>query len=213
MKKTLLSLIAVSAVVGSAFGVPSPADRKALCEKHPDKYVWVEKTQACVPINPCKSDNAAIKNVYCIGANDNVTLPKDQLDLVLERYAEKVLKTTLLSKQFLEDGEIAIVTSDGGYAVINIEDYTDYSDPNHRYRYGLATAVAAWAYGYELEIADFQKISEDELYLHTDRIVGNLSQTECEDIRDFASLIGNYIFDSEYSEGNCLIKNTMDFRK
>ena len=66
MKKTFCSILAGMVVVGSAFAdAPTIEDRRALCEKHPDKYVWVEKTEACVPINPCESDNAEIKSAYC----------------------------------------------------------------------------------------------------------------------------------------------------
>ena len=65
MKKTLLSIGAALAVIGSACAVPSVEDRKALCEKHPEKYVWVEKTQACVPIYPCSSTNQDIHDAYC----------------------------------------------------------------------------------------------------------------------------------------------------
>ena len=40
MKKTLLSVIAGLAVIGSA-----NAGIKETCSEHPDKLVWVEKTQ------------------------------------------------------------------------------------------------------------------------------------------------------------------------
>ena len=63
MKKTLLSLVAASAVVGSAFGVPSMDVQKTNCED--GNHVWVEKTNTCIPKNPCLSDNAEIKNAYC----------------------------------------------------------------------------------------------------------------------------------------------------
>lgn len=213
MKKTLLSVIAGLAVINAASAVPSPADRKALCEKHPEKYVWVEKTQACVPIDPCNSDNVTIKETYCIETKD-IYFPENQLDLVLSRYAEKVLKTTLLGKQILKDGKVAMVTSDGGYAVVDIEDYTDYSDVTRKYRSTLADIVAAWAYGYILDLSVNIDEIEDDVFVHTDRIIGNISKTECDDIRDFASLIGeHYLFDSEYNDGECLIKYTIGVRK
>ena len=60
MKKTLLSVIAVLAVINVA-----NAGIKETCLEHPDKLVWVEKTQRCVPINPCKSDDREIVNAYC----------------------------------------------------------------------------------------------------------------------------------------------------
>ena len=68
MKKTLLSVLAGLTVIGSASAVPTPEDRKALCQLLIDKgtHVWVEKTSACIPVNPCKSDDEQIKEAYCI---------------------------------------------------------------------------------------------------------------------------------------------------
>lgn len=60
MKKTLLSVVAGLAVVSAA-----NAGIKETCLEHPDKLVWVEKTQRCIPINPCESDDPEIKRVYC----------------------------------------------------------------------------------------------------------------------------------------------------
>ena len=57
---TLLGLT----ICGSAFAA-SVEDRKAFCDKYPDKYVWVRKTEECIPINPCLSSNESIKNLYC----------------------------------------------------------------------------------------------------------------------------------------------------
>lgn len=65
MKTTLLTIFVVFAVVGTAFAVPSAGDRKALCKKYSDKYVWVEKSEACIPVNPCLSDAISIRNAYC----------------------------------------------------------------------------------------------------------------------------------------------------
>lgn len=56
MKKTLLSVLAAVSVIGAASAVPSAADRKAMCESKPDKYVWVEKNQACVVRSACDND-------------------------------------------------------------------------------------------------------------------------------------------------------------
>ncbi len=61
MKKTLLCVLAGVAVIGSA-----NAGIKETCLEHPDKLVWVEKTQRCIPINPCKSDDESIKKAYCM---------------------------------------------------------------------------------------------------------------------------------------------------
>ena len=64
MKKIIFGILAGIVIIGSASAVPSPADRKRLCEQQPDKFVWVEKNQACVPINPCLSDNREVKLAY-----------------------------------------------------------------------------------------------------------------------------------------------------
>ena len=63
MKKTLLSVIAGLAVIGSATAVPSMDVQQKNCED--GQHVWVEKTKTCVPINPCLSDDADIKRAYC----------------------------------------------------------------------------------------------------------------------------------------------------
>lgn len=96
MKKTLLSVLAGIAVIGSASAVPSPADRKTACEQQPDK-VWVEKTQACIDINPCLSDNEDIKKAYCIDdyfLSNYYSLPKGNISLtsaeVVNIYANHV---------------------------------------------------------------------------------------------------------------------------
>lgn len=74
MKKTLLPLLAFFVFVGTALAVPSLGDRRAMCEKYSDKYVWVEKSEACVPSNPCVSDVASIRNTYCNNAFSDVSV-------------------------------------------------------------------------------------------------------------------------------------------
>ena len=98
MKKTLLSVLVGLVVIGSASAVPSPEDRKALCEKQSDKFVWVEKTQACIPINPCLSSVSAIEEAYCIQLDGAAYLPNDQIkrNLIIERYVEKKLQTSVV---------------------------------------------------------------------------------------------------------------------
>ena len=58
MKKILLSSIAGLAVIGSACAAGPDT-----C--NPDKYVWVEKDELCIPKNPCKSKSDVIRNAYC----------------------------------------------------------------------------------------------------------------------------------------------------
>lgn len=91
MKKTLLSVFAGMIVIGSAFAAPTPEDRKKLCEKHPDKYVWVEKDQFCAPRYPCASENTDIRNAYCIDIFDSTQ--KSVMQNVIVR--DKLLKRAL----------------------------------------------------------------------------------------------------------------------
>lgn len=83
MKKTLLSVIAGLAVIGSA-----NAGIKETCLEHPDKLVWVEKTQRCIPINPCKSDDEKIKAMYCVRRFRDVQTRGDLYKGLIELYAE-----------------------------------------------------------------------------------------------------------------------------
>ena len=65
MRKTLLAALLIVAGAGVALAVPSMGDRRTLCEKYSDRYVWVEGAEACIPVNPCVSDVASIRNTYC----------------------------------------------------------------------------------------------------------------------------------------------------
>ena len=67
MKKTLLSVIAGLAVIGSAIAVPSMDVQQKNCED--GQHVWVEKTKTCVPINPCLSGDHTISDAYCREVN------------------------------------------------------------------------------------------------------------------------------------------------
>ena len=69
MKKTLLAVMAGLTVVGAASAAPTPEDRKKLCEMLMEKrtHLWVEKTQACIPLNPCGNDvDPEIRKAYCL---------------------------------------------------------------------------------------------------------------------------------------------------
>lgn len=64
MKKVWLSVLATITVVGTASAVPTPQQRREMCDQNP-KTIWVEKTGACVPENTCESNNEDIKAAYC----------------------------------------------------------------------------------------------------------------------------------------------------
>ncbi len=127
MKKTLLSVLAGLTVMGSAFADgPSVEDRKKLCQLLIDKgtHVWVEKTKACIPVNPCKSDDVQIKEAYCIndltfdGVGYHLRLhlyDKSMIDIAVAKIAERL--GTGATSQNLPGNFFAMKTTDGGYYV------------------------------------------------------------------------------------------------
>ena len=125
MKKTLLSVLAGITVIGSAAALPSVEERKTLCDKYPDKYVWVEKTEACVPINPCKSEHREIRKGYC--AIFGLPADETKCEAAAKIFAEAQYGTSMTSFKKLEDGYFAMTTADGGYIGFKkqLEEYTD----------------------------------------------------------------------------------------
>lgn len=191
MKKTLLSVLAAVSVIGSASAVPSPADRKALCEKHPDKYVWVEKTEACVPINPCVDAVGSVKDAYCLYAQPTLPARSDLFNKIMNRYLEKNLNTNLQYSSILDSAHIGIKTTDGGYYAIRVSGIDDTNEDWCNY----AIEYAMFAY-HKYPSTDYEKnydrdpriiVAKDFVYPEDVYIAGD--STECEDIKDFASLL------------------------
>ncbi len=132
MKKTLLSVLAGLTVMNVAFAdEPSVEDRKKLCQLLIDKgtHVWVEKTSACIPVNPCASEtDININSAYCL----EIPIPNqaDKRKLVFDKYAEKALKTTVTSIKNLppdstepDRSYYGVQTADGGYFAAFSEAY------------------------------------------------------------------------------------------
>ena len=200
MKKTLLSVIAGLAVIGSACAAPTPADRKALCEKHPEKYVWVEKTQACVPINPCKSDNSAIQEAYCNRVFKNVQLGNwtegvTAVKAYLQKYlavdmtnSTRALRREVDTSVFGQD-YIPAKTSDGGYMVFEFDDLSDIAGSD---RYDGAVESSCIIQGGRYS---FVTTEGDGLYCL------NMDESDCSDISELASsILRDVLFTSEYKE-------------
>ena len=134
MKKTLLSVLAGLAVIGSASAVPTPEDRQNLCDLLIQKgtHVWVEKTKACVPVNPCAKDvSDDIRKAYCLTELAETFKFRDIEDVVdfAERYAnaakvyfdyaniigETKPYTGMLAVENYETYVYAVHTADHGY--------------------------------------------------------------------------------------------------
>ena len=88
MNKILLSGLASLAVTGAANGGITTDVAREICLRHPDKYIWVENTKRCIPINPCKSDNETVVNTYCNRMFSNVQTHGDLYKGLIELYAQ-----------------------------------------------------------------------------------------------------------------------------
>ena len=216
MKKTLLSMAAALAVIGSAYAAPSVEDRKAFCDEHPDKYVWVAKDEFCSPINPCESNNETIKKAYC-SSFELYNFGKKR-DLVIDRYVEKVLNTKVSDIKEVSDCNFGVKTSDGGYLLIKCR----YNFKNEGYFSSVFdTAIASevpdefavtFSIADAMQIYDFmngdtgfdvfsRRIREEHSYLSW------LNPVKCKNIADFASLLsGTLITYSEVDGRQCELK-------
>jgi hypothetical protein len=195
MKKTLLSVIAGLAVIGSATAVPSMDVQQKNCED--GQHVWVEKTKTCVPINPCLSDDLDIQRAYCFPVDTNsgeiiyidTHFPNEtDLDMFIDKYVQTVLKTVAVEKIDLgrtgviegynfdngyREKAIGVKMADGGYFVIKyiIKSYDGPAD---------VLAVASQAYGRYIFNSDGDR---GIIYF----AVGYMSEELCKDIVNFAS--------------------------
>ena len=146
MKKTLLSVIAGLAVIGSA-----NAGIKETCLEHPDKLVWVEKTERCVPINTCKSSDQAIVDAYCNRVFKDVQLGNWRKGAtVVEEYARNNLGVGVTIKELKNHGVdtslfgqdyVRAVLSDGGYMVFEFDDLSDMGGADVREGAGCAACA------------------------------------------------------------------------
>ena len=186
-------MVAGLAVIGSAFAVPSLDTQRTRCDEDPEHFVWVERTQACVPLNPCLSDVPEIVRGYC----SDYYLPADtsQQDFVIDKML-KSWGTSLFAKKDLGDGYIALITYDGRYSVHHI------IDSEHDYPKTLALKWAFEAYGYD-EI-DIKSSDENEEYRGIYDVAPVKSSEECEDIKNFALMLNEDSVEKwEYKNGEC----------
>lgn len=195
MKKTLLSVTAALAVIGSAYAVPAGEIRKALCEKHPEKYVWVEKDEFCAPINPCESNNESIKKGYCI--DDIVTTGSlDQQLVIQEKYVENILHTSILQSLGLINAGTSVYfpykLNDGRYVVFIGKNE---GNPTGANLMGLACQVYGGDYDYSFPIY------EDGQYICSGIITAEL----CEQLGAFSERLVHGRCKVDFDDQECVI--------
>lgn len=189
MKNFLLLVIAGLVVINAA-----NAGIKETCLEHPDKLVWVEKTQRCIPINPCTSDDEDIRKAYCVSPDFRIpvtsNLPKVSdgafLSLVLKKYFQNVMNTNIDSIRLvspLYEHYVAVTTDDNGYYVM---DFDTFEEPNiwaphdTLYMEQLYKATC-WSYG---------KIATNAgTYTNFEMKCDDVTETQCENIIDFANVL------------------------
>ncbi len=221
MKKTLFSVIAAVAVVSSVCAAPDASRKREICEKHPEKYVWVEKDEFCAPINPCESKDETIRKAYCVSFGSGnmafYSMTQEGLEMLGRKYAETVLKHGVNSIVRIRDytsinddnTAMGFKTSDGGYfAVIGGPVFDNNADTICKWT--VVDAVNAHG-GYGTHMHDIDDVVED----YESNGIRTISVTQfyrmnsdtCQKIRDFAqNLIG-----VELPHNDTEMENTYDF--
>lgn len=193
MKKTLLSVIAGLAVIGSATAVPSMDVQQKNCED--GQHVWVEKTKTCVPINPCLSNDENIKKAYCL-AEDMADLPHDKgkRDLMINTYIGNVSNTGVSAITEIDSEYVGVKTQDGNYLVFKLSKYAD--------DHCLSQMIRGFhVYGYGWDKLEF----EDRADINIGYSANVNSETECNNIINFASAMAGKDFNGKYESGKCVL--------
>ena len=188
MKKLLFSVLAGFTIIGSGYAVPDEGDRKELCDLLIQKgtHVWVEKTKACIPVNPCASKDEDIRKAYCI-AKELHLYDDDQIQIFADRYAKNVLKTTVdrVNYELPDKSAFAITTADKGYYAA---EYISKETRNNVAKCSEEAATAAYAYNQRL----MQTTSDSKSATLVTQY--EITEDECNNIKDFENLL--YIKDS-----------------
>ena len=201
MRKTLLSVLTGMVVVGAAYAEPTLDNRRAVCEKHPDKFVWVEKNETCVPINPCKSEENGIKESYCkiVGLYAS-HLKKDMVPEWDRKYIERVLGAEVYTaKKVIEETGYSYypyVLRDGGYIVMaHVNNIFEANDEDEYTENVIESACNA--YGYVYRYSDGYRVSDDgKTKFRCDVDVSKMTELDCVSLASFASrLLGKEVLD------------------
>ena len=236
MKKTLLSVLAGLTVIGSASAAPTPEDRKALCDLLIKKgtHVWVEKTKACIPVDPCReAEDSDVFKAYCIYLDAGNRTPYEffvetmPMDLqYLEKHPElkevRKLWVERFAKQVLHLDPVNIdvnygnsnddqrkyprfTTSDGGYYQIKV-----WAHQPDVVRFAPAAYVWAAITAYVVpEYGNYDYRYHQNEEDNSFEFPGN-NETFCQDIKDFAELLAQdtFVENVKFSadDNKCILK-------
>lgn len=196
MKKTLLSVIAGLAVIGSA-----NAGIKETCLEHPDKLVWVEKTQRCVPINPCLSDDKEIHDAYCV--DWGLCAPGDT-DEALKLWIGKWFGREIVELKHLDSKAVGVKTDDGQYfsywcTTGQLDDECEGQIDDVAFAYTHTTAPGYYTSEDKKSIeSGGYAVSKGIKYVHADDAI------ECDGIKNFAELLFKRQYNVKYEDNKCI---------
>ena len=202
-KNFIFSTLISATICGSAFAL-SADDRQTFCESHPDKYVWVEKTQACIPVKLWLSSDQDIRLNYMV----YLDIPNN-INLLVNRYMDRRGKAVTEIKK-LDDTDdaydyYAVKTTDGDYRVFEF----DLRDDDFSPLYNALRTYSRYI-EYTEDRFDFGPAHVTEYFggtMYNSMSASTGSEQECRDAADFASLLADqlvrYEFDGErrFSEG------------
>ena len=210
--KLICSALLGATICGSAFAI-SVDDRRAFCEQYPDKYVWVEKTEACIPVNPCESSDANIQGAYCIKAP--FAAHKEDFEKYLENYFGKQVKYV---KSLDENNyNVGFYTMDGNYFQFNPVLHLGGENTTVGTEVQQSIHAACWVHGYNVSMGYQQDLYEQNPQ-NGEAVVGKVlgcvrpeikpagsKSFTCSDIVQYASehtgLTCNTIYKDNYGPG------------
>lgn len=136
------------------------------------------KTLACVPINPCESNDDTIRDAYCF---NEIILPSDteKRNMIIDMYLNKVRKTAISEVIEVSSNVVGIKINDGGYIAFLQGSKSPQSDCLLNLMYAVS------AYGYPPQDLH-QHHGSGTCFLGP---LDDVSSDTMNDIADFASLL------------------------
>lgn len=132
MKKLTFAIITAVLTIGAHAEVSVDA-QKNICAKK--EWVWVDKSNTCVPVNPC-ADTSGKFEAYCIRVFKDIQvneLKNNAATRLVDIYAERSLgiknpSSAMASSPNLLGQDYVLVTAGGNYIMFEFDDISE-SDP------------------------------------------------------------------------------------